>query len=185
MKQLVYFSAFLFFVVLQNNQAYSQKFLTKTGHAYFMSHTDAIDIDGNNHQIAAIADAETGDLVVIVLIKAFEFTLATADKHFNETYMESDEYPKAVFKGNVPLLKGLNLITNTEYNAVTEGKLTIHGVTKDVRKEGKLIVRDGNIKIECDFNVLIADYDIKVPKSVENRVAQQVDVKIDMVLVPK
>lgn len=159
--------------------------MTKTGHAYFMSHTDAIDIDGNNHQVAAIADISTGDIVVIVLIKAFDFTLATADKHFNETYMESDEFPKAVFKGKVPLLKDLDLSKNAEYNAIAEGNLTIHGQTQSIKNEGKMLVKDGQILIECNFDVLIADYKIKVPRSVENRVADKVDIRIDITLTKK
>lgn len=160
----------------------AQQYITKTGHAYFMSHTDAIDIDGNNHQVAAIANAETGEVVFIVLIKAFEFTLATADKHFNETYMESDEFPKATFKGKIPMLSGIDLSKDGEYTVTAEGMLTIHGQTLPVAKEGKLIVKNGTIALESDFQVSITDYKIEVPRSVEHRVAKIVDVHIDMVM---
>lgn len=156
--------------------------MTKTGHAYFMSHTDVIDIDGNNYQVAGIVDVGTGELVIIVLIKAFEFTLATADKHFNETYMESDEYPKAIFKGKIPALTGLDLSKNGEYPATAEGTLTIHGQTNKIRKKGKLIIKNGTIGIECNFDVMIGDYKITVPKSVENRVAKLINIEIDMTL---
>ncbi len=163
----------------------AQQYITKTGHAYFMSHTDAIDIDGNNHQVAAIANIETGEVVFIVLIKAFEFTLATADKHFNETYMESDEFPKATFKGKIPKMNTIDLSKDGEYPVTAEGMLTIHGQTQPVSKEGKLIVKNGTIGLESDFQVSISDYNIKVPRSVEHRVAKIVDVHIDMVLEKK
>ncbi len=163
----------------------AQQYITKTGHAYFMSHTDAIDIDGNNHQVAAIANVETGEVVFIMLIKAFTFTLATADKHFNETYMESEKYPKATFKGKIPMLTGIDLTKNGEYKVTAEGMLTIHGQTQPVTKEGKLTVKDGTIGLESDFQVSISDYKIEVPRSVEHRVAKIVDVHIDMVLTKK
>lgn len=163
----------------------AQKYLTKSGHAYFLSHTDVIDIDGNNHQVAAIADTESGHLVVICLIKAFEFTLATADKHFNETYMESDEYPKAIFNGNIPQLKDLDLSTDGEYDVTAEGSLSIHGEKKSVSEVGKLVVKDGKIGIKCGFEVLIDDFNIEVPKSVEDRVAKEVEIKLDLMMAPK
>lgn len=178
LSQLLIYSLILLFT----QQICAQKYITKTGHAYFMSHTDAIDIDANNNQVAAIADTETGDMVVIILIKAFEFTLATADKHFNETYMESDEFPKAMFKGNIDVLQNLDPAKNAEYDAVATGKLTIHGKTREITQPGKLIVEDGVITMTSAFNVQIADYDIKVPKSVEERVAKEVDVKINLTL---
>jgi hypothetical protein len=166
-------------------QSNAQQYLTKTGHAYFMSHTDAIDIDGNNYQVAAIANVETGEVVFIVLIKAFEFTLATADKHFNETYMESDEFPKATFKGKIQNLKEIDLSKQGEYSVMAEGMLTIHGQTQALTKEGKLIIKNGTIGLESDFQLSISDYKIEVPRSVENRVAKMVDVHIDMVLTRK
>ena len=175
----------IIFATFLSSHISAQKLITKTGHAYFMSHTDAIDIDGNNHQVAAIANTETGDIVVIVLIKAFEFTLATADKHFNDTYMESDEFPKAVFKGNIPVLKDLDLSNNGTFEATAKGNLTIHGQTKPVTQKGTLSVKDGKININCNFSVLIDDYKIKVPKSVEDRVAKEVDIKLELKLLPK
>jgi polyisoprenoid-binding protein YceI len=162
--------------------ANAQQYITKTGHAYFMSHTDAIDIDGNNHQVACIANTATGEVVFIVLIKAFEFTLATADKHFNETYMESDEFPKATFKGKILKMTAIDFSKDGEYLVTAEGMLTIHGQTIPVTKEGKLIVKNGTIGLESDFQVSIADFKIEVPRSVENRVAKTVDIHLDMVL---
>lgn len=177
--------AYFFLLFCVSKFTHAQKYITKTGHAYFMSHTDAIDIDGTNHQVATILDVSTGDIVVIVLIKAFEFTLATADKHFNETYMESDKYPKATFKAKIPMLTKINVSKDGEYEATAKGILTIHGETNEIEESGTVAVKNGNILIKCKFNIFIDNYKIKVPKSVEDRVAKQVDVKIDLSLTPR
>lgn len=174
-----------FLITVISSPISAQKYLTKTGHAYFMSHTDVIDIDGNNNLVGAVVDAETGDIFVKVLIKAFEFTLATADTHFNETYMESDKFPSATYKGKIPMLPNADLSEDAEYDVETEGKLSIHGITRDIKQAGKLIVKNGEISIKCDFVVSIEDYKIEVPKLVKDRVAKQVDVNIDLTLLPK
>jgi hypothetical protein len=182
MKQIKKLVVFLFLTLLLIESAHPKKYLTKTGHAYFISQTDAIDIDAHNYQVAAILDTETGEFVVIVLIKAFEFSLATADKHFNETYMESDRYPKAVFRGKISDFTVFDLSKKGEYEAKAVGNLTIHGQTQSIEKTGKLIVKENTIHIDCDFEVLIDDYKIEVPKSVKERVAKKVQVEIEMSL---
>jgi polyisoprenoid-binding protein YceI len=159
-------------------------FFTKTGHVYFMSHTDAIDVDGNNNQVTSFLNIETGEIVFQLLMKSFKFTLATAEEHFNETYMESDKFPKASFKGLVTNLKDINLKNNGEFKAMVRGDMTIHGVTKPIEQEGTITVKDGRITAVSAFKISIDDYGIKVPNLVEDRVAKIVDVKIDVEYLP-
>ena len=164
------------------NTAQSQdKYFTKTGKAYFMSHTDVIDIDGTNNQVFCVLETQTGDLACAMLVKAFEFTLATASEHFNETYMESHLYPKANFKGKIP---GFDMakLSAADTKLTAEGQLTIHGKTSNVSLPIVVSLKNGVIVGSSSFKVSIADYDIKVPKVVENRVAKIVDVKINLEL---
>jgi polyisoprenoid-binding protein YceI len=155
-------------------------YFTKTGHVYFMSHTDAIDIDGNNNQVNSFFNIDNGEIVFQLLIKSFKFTLATAEEHFNETYMESDKFPKASFKGVVVNKDELKLNVNGTYKAKVKGELTIHGVTKTIEQEGTITVKEGKINAVSAFKINIDDYAIKVPKLVDDRVAKIVDVKIDL-----
>ncbi|NLU39402.1 MAG: YceI family protein [Bacteroidales bacterium] len=157
---------------------------TKTGHAYFMSHTEAIDIDGNNNQVTSFLNIETGEIAFQMLVKSFKFTLATAEEHFNETYMESDKYPKAQFKGFVENMQSIDLKKDGTYKAQVKGDLTIHGVSKNIKQEGNIVVKNGKITANSAFTVNIDDYAIKVPKMVEDRVAKIVDIKVDVEYVP-
>jgi polyisoprenoid-binding protein YceI len=161
-----------------------EKYFTKTGHIYFLSHTDVIDIDGNNKQVASFLNTKTGDIVFAVLVKSFEFTLATAAEHFNETYMESHKFPKASFTGKIKDFNKIDLTKKATYKVIVEGKLTIHGVTKEVIENATLQTIDKSIKGRCNFKVSIGDYNIKVPKVVEDRVAKVVDIKVDMDYLP-
>jgi len=182
MVRIVLLTVTLFLASLLSN---AQNLLfTKTGHVYFMSHTDAIDVDGDNNQVTSFLNTETGEIVFQLLMKSFKFTLATAEEHFNETYMESDKFPKASFKGMVTNLKDINLKTNGTFKAMVRGDMTIHGVTKPIEQEGTMTVKDGKVIATSAFKISIDDYGIKVPKLVEDRVAKIVDVKIDVEYVP-
>ena len=173
--------AFLMYFQFCNAQ---NRYFTKTGTIYFMSHTDAIDIDGTNKQVVSFLDIKTGEIVFGVLVKSFDFTLATASEHFNETYMESQKFPKASFKGTVKDIQKVDFTKPGKFDVVVEGALTIHGVTKDVSEKGTFEVRDNEIDAFSSFQVSISDYSITVPKLVEERVAKSVDVKVNMIYKP-
>ena len=61
-----------------------------------------------NNQVAGVIDASSGEMVFQVLIKSFHFERALMEEHFNENYMESDKYPKAIFNGKITDLKSVD-----------------------------------------------------------------------------
>lgn len=172
-------------ILIVNCLCFSQeRYFTKTGTIYFISHTDAIDIDGTNNQVVSFLDLKTGEIVFGVLIKSFEFTLATASEHFNETYMESHKFPKAGFKGKVNDISKIDFSKPGKFEVTVEGDLTIHGVTKKVSEKGTLEIKEGAILADSEFVVTINDYNITVPKIVEDRVAKVVNVKVNLTYKP-
>ncbi|MBN2263792.1 MAG: YceI family protein [Prolixibacteraceae bacterium] len=160
----------------------AQKYMTKTGYVYFKSHTDAIDIDGSNNKVAAMFDASSGEIVAIVLIKAFELPLATADKHFNEVYMESDDYPKATFKGKFVNLQNVDINSNETQELDVEGVLSLHGVDKPFVQKVNISNNKGKLSGTCSMKINIDDFGITVPENVKDRVAKVVDVKVELTL---
>lgn len=175
-------TALLAVLLFVTANVFGNKYMTKTGYAYFKSHTDAIDIDGSNRNVAAVLDASTGELVIIILIKAFDLPLATANKHFNETYMESDKFPKATFKGKVLEFSGVDLSKKGEQQVTIEGTLNIHGKDQAIKQTTKILVSPGELSGKCIFKVNIDDHGIVVPKDVKDRVAKTVDVTVDLTL---
>ena len=159
----------------------AQTITSKNGTAYFISRTDIINIDAINNSGASIIKKETGEIMAIALIKSFKFTLATAFDHFNEEYMESDKYPKAEFKGKILELPELDLTRDGVHEVTAEGNLTLHGVTKPIKEKGTITVKDGKMSGECNFTVLLDDYEIKVPAMVKDRVSQKIEIKVSSV----
>src|SRR5882762_5343542 len=82
--------------------AFSQdRVFTRKGQISFYSKAPLEDIEAHNKAAVRVLDKTTGQLEFSVLMKGFEFEKALQQEHFNEDYVESDKYPKAVFKGKL------------------------------------------------------------------------------------
>lgn len=163
--------------------SHAQKlFSTKTGHVWFFSSTPIENIEAHNKQTTAIINTEKGEIAFAILIKSFEFEKALMQEHFNENYMESDKYPKSTFKGVITNLKDIHFEKDGKYDAIVEGDLTIHNVTKKITVKGTINKKDGAIELNALFQVAPKDYAIQIPKMVENNIAKTIDVHIEAIL---
>ncbi len=153
---------------------------TRTGHIYFISHTDIIDIDANHYQTGSFLNIRSGEIAFTILMKSFQFSLPLAEEHFNENYVESEKFPKATFKGKILNFDTSKLLPDIDYKVVVQGDLTIHGVTSAVREEG-ILRRSGNeIRAVSKFTIQLDTYNIKVPNIVEDRVAKEIPIDINL-----
>jgi len=173
------FFSLLVFVSLQ---ASAQRFMTKTGTIDFVA-TGAIEkIEGSNKSVACLLDSKAGSLDVIIQIKSFVFEKQLMQEHFNENYMESDKFPKASFKGSIINMTSINVAKDGEYTADVVGKLMIHGVTKDVKSTGKVIIKGGKPILKSAFAVLLADYGIEIPGAVKDKISKDVKINLNCAL---
>ncbi len=175
-------AAVLFLSTLAITGVQAQKYITKNGHIRFFSSTPVEDIEAHNRQVNSALDQQSGEFVFRVLIKSFQFEKALMQEHFNENYMESDKYPNASFSGTVVNIKDVDFEKNGVYPVTVEGDLTIRGITKKISERGILEVIDGKVSGKSTFNVLLADYGIKVPAAVTNNIARSIQVDVDVLL---
>jgi hypothetical protein len=162
--------------------SFGQKYITKNGMIKFYSEAPMETIEAINKQVNCAFDTETGDLVFKVLIKAFEFEKALMQEHFNENYMYSDKYPNATFAGKVKDWDGSELSEGMSVEVIVEGDLTIKGVKKQVSETGTLEMKEGKIQAKTLFPVNLSDYEVKIPKTVIDNIAETVDVTVDVAL---
>jgi polyisoprenoid-binding protein YceI len=160
------------------------KFYTKTGKISFFSKAPLEEIEGKNKTVTAVVDSKTGAIQFAVQMKGFEFEKQLMQQHFNENYVESDKYPKAEFKGTISNNSAINYTKDGSYTAKVKGKLTIHGVTKDVETTGTLKINGGKIDANSSFNVLMSDYNIKIPAVVKDKVSNNIKITINCNLEP-
>lgn len=158
----------------------AQKYIARNGHIWFYSEAPVENIEAHNYQVSSILETSSGKLVFSLPIKGFQFEKALMQEHFNDKYLHSDKYPKSKFKGKIMNIDELNLEQDGEYKAQVKGELTIHGVTKAKQSKGTFTVTGDTIHGKSLFRVPVKDYDITIPKVVEDNIADTVDVHVDI-----
>ncbi|MDX1940200.1 MAG: YceI family protein [Saprospiraceae bacterium] len=174
--------AFVMLLVTVVTVAAQGKFYSKTAMVSFNASTPLEDIDAQTNTGTIVLDTETGKLESSVLVKAFQFKRALMQEHFNENYMESSKYPKAVFKGEITNLSEVNFKKDGDYKVKVKGTMEMHGVKKEIMTNGILNVAGKNLKVNADFIVACADYEIKIPSVVADKVAKEVKVTVNTAL---
>ena len=158
---------------------FSQKrYFTKSGQINFTAGTGE-DIDGVNRSTTSVFDAVSGQLEFAVLVKGFEFKRALMQEHFNENYMESDKYPKSVFKGKITNIDKVNFQKDGSYPVTVKGILDMHGVKKEIETTGTFKVTGETVNSDASFTVLLADYNIAIPSLVKDKISKTVTIKVN------
>lgn len=153
-----------------------QRYFTKTGTISFKAGTAVEDVDAINNAAASIIDLSSGQVEVAVLVRGFEFRRGLMQEHFNENYMESDKFPKAVFKGQLKDFSGVNVSTNGTYHVVANGTLDMHGVKKEMAIPVVLTTSGGNLSAQADFQVQLEDFNISIPGPVKDKISPTVTI---------
>jgi polyisoprenoid-binding protein YceI len=122
-----------------------------------------------------------GDIAFLMSMKDFQFEKKLMQVHFNEKYVESEKYPKSSFQGRIV---GFDSAVSGVQQVKAHGKLSIHGITKDVEVPGTVEMKGGQIFVKSKFIVKLQDYNIKVPQIVWQNIAQQVEVSVDLTYRP-
>lgn len=154
------------------------KYITKTGHIWFFSHTIIEDIEAHSHQVVAIVIPSTGSIVIGIPILSFEFKKTLMQEHFNENYLESSKYPKATFQGVIKDPSSINTAKNGTYNTSVEGNLTIHNVTHKIKADGVVTVKDGKYNVTSKFIVSPKDYGIPIESRFLDHIASNIELNV-------
>jgi polyisoprenoid-binding protein YceI len=179
-KSVLVISGFFMLAVAQGQS----KFFTKTAKVEFFSKASLEDIQAVNRTTAAVLDTKTGAFQFSALMKGFEFEKALMQEHFNENYVESDKFPKAEFKGVITNNGDVDYSKDGTYNVKVKGKMTVHGVTKDIETAGTLQVKEGKIQAESAFNILLSDYNVAIPTVVKDKISNNIKIMVNAKLEP-
>lgn len=174
----------LLLLVICQTTVFGQKYFTKNGRISFYSDTPIEKIEAHNTSSNCVFDAATGRIELSALILGFRFEKALMEEHFNENYMESGKYPKAVFKGQIDNYKKIDPAKNSKHVVRVSGDLTMHGVTKNVSAQAVIDVKDGAMQATSEFQIAVADFKVAIPALVKDQIAKNVKIKVDASLKP-
>lgn len=151
----------------------ASRVITKQGQVSFFSHTQVEDIEAVNNQVLSVVDFSTAEVAVSMLMRAFVFKKALMQEHFNESYIESDIYPKSTFEGKILDFEPSLPDTQTK---LVKGKIEIHGVSKELEIKTKIENVQGNITLSGTFDLNVADFKIKIPPIVAGNISKTIEV---------
>jgi polyisoprenoid-binding protein YceI len=156
------------------------KYLTNSGQISFFSHTAIEDIKAENLEVASVIDAASGEVAIIVKLTDFQFKKKLMQEHFNENYVESEKFPKAIYNGTILNNSQLDYSSEGKYTVQVEGEMTIHGISNIVNAEGIIEVISDGIIARTKFLLNPEDYDIKIPKVVRKNIAEKLEITVEL-----
>ncbi len=169
-------------ILFLGQTAFTQKFMSRNVQVKFLSETPIEDIDATNDQVSSLFDTSTGQIVFQVPIRGFHFEIALMEEHFNENYMESEEFPNSTLQGKIENWEEVN---SEGGDVVVVGELTIHGITVNRSFDGNIKFEDGNWIVQSEFAVNAEDFGIKIPKIVRGQIAETIVVMVEGILTPR
>lgn len=153
------------------------KLITKNGKITFEASVPAFEeVKAINDAVTCVLVPKTGEIASLALMKGFRFKVALMEEHFNENYLESDQYPKSTFKGKIQNFDA-SALTSTAKDFTITGKLEMHGKTKDISIAAKIRKTDAGIEIISNFTVNANDFAIDIPSVVKSKVSNAVKVR--------
>lgn len=158
----------------------AQRYFTRNGAVSFYSSTPVEDIEAHNSSTRSVLDAGSGAMQFAVLMKSFVFEKALMQEHFNENYVESDDYPKAIFKGKISNMAEVDFTKDGDYEVIVEGTMNMHGVDQALKTKGLLNVSKGEITGKSTFTIRPEDYKIEIPSVVRDKIAKTIRVEVDL-----
>lgn len=179
-RKTFFFSVTLFLInVFVFSLLAQKKYVDKSGYIKFEASEKLFEpVEATNEAVTAVLNSENGEFASLALVTAFRFKNSLMEEHFNENYIESETYPKAIFKGKL-LNFNLSSLSETPMDFEVDGKLELHGKEKQVKTQVSLQKLDDAIVMKGDFIVTPSDFAIEIPSIVKNKIAKAVNVSIN------
>jgi polyisoprenoid-binding protein YceI len=175
MKKYIFISLVLFTSSIIN----CQKYFTKDGKIHFEASSPIEKIEASNSKATSVIDLTSGAIEWSVLMKGFTFEKALMQEHFNENYVESTKYPKAIFKGKLSSSSQLKFDKDGVYTADVNGTLDLHGISRTVKAKVTFNVKGSKISANSTFKILLADYGITIPSLVKDKISKETEIKVE------
>ncbi len=158
-----------------NTTKSDKQYITRQGQVSFFSYTSVENIEAQNNQVLSVLDTSENKIAISMLMNGFLFKKSLMHMHFNESYIESDLYPKASFEGELP---DFEIAVGEQATRMIQGILTIRNIKKEVTIKTVITRPEAQKYIfEGEFEVAIKDFDIKVPPLLQPNIAKTISIK--------
>lgn len=159
-------------------------YLTRTGIASFASNAPLEVIKASSDIVQGAINLGDKTFVFTVDNKSFKgFNSPLQQEHFYENYMEVQTNPSSTFQGKI--IEDIDRNSSAEQTVRAKGTLKIHGVEQERIIKGTIRMKDDRMIIHADFTVQLGDHNIKIPRIVNQKIAEVIDVSISAEMIRK
>ena len=157
---VVFYLIFSLFAIQEES-----RYIIENSSIEFYSYAPLEDIEAVNTESVGAIDLATGEFIIKIPVSSFEFPNKLMQKHFNDSYLETDRYPECIFRGK---LEGDN----------ASGEITLHGVTKKISVPVIKSKSVEKVTVDTEFKIALKDHKIKVPRLLFQNIAEVIEVKV-------
>jgi polyisoprenoid-binding protein YceI len=166
------------FVYASVRQVYS----VKSSKVIFKSVAELETITAESTTLTGLVDPTNKNFAFSISNKSFDgFNSSLQKEHFNDNYIESDKYPTTTFTGRI--IDEIDFKKPGTYVIRVKGMFKVKGVTKEELIKGTIDVTPSGLKLNTNFSLLLSDYEIRVPRIVNQKIAPEIKITIQANLV--
>jgi polyisoprenoid-binding protein YceI len=174
----------------------AHQFATDRARVTFHADTPMQAIDATSTEGAFTYDAQTGDFSATVPVASFKFQNAQMETNFQTGHVAVNEPGPKNAKGepNFPnkfttltgkLEKPIDVSKEGSHEVALKGKLSFHGITKDVVVKGTVTVKGTDLVVAAKLDVAPKEYNVPLPKLGDKEIGATVSVVVDATLSAK
>jgi hypothetical protein len=168
---------FLFFSSFLNAQVYK----VTSSKVKFKSEAPLEIIMAESTELNGLLDVKTKQFAFTVNNESFKgFNSPLQQTHFNDNYLETDKYPTISFSGKI--IDEIDFTKSGSYAVRTKGMMNIKGVNREQLIKTIVEVKDGKIKVNAIFTVLLDDYNIRIPRIVSQKIAPEIQIDLNAMI---
>lgn len=177
----IFFFLFLISVFSAPAQSQRETWQTRTGRVNFLSDAPLEMIAASSDELRGVLDISENTFAFAVNVSTFQgFNSPLQQQHFNENYLESRLFPQTSFKGRI--IEQVDFSKDGVYIIRAKGILNVHGVERERIIKSNLVVEGNRITITSNFSVRLDEHDITIPRIVNQKIAEVIQVEVSAVL---
>ena len=159
------------------------RFISRASIEEFEGVTDRI--DGYILLDAPTLSADTGgegtDVYLEVDLGSLDTGIGLRNRHMRDNYLEVGKYPFASFRARI---ESTEPGPGQTYRVSARGTLSIHGVERERLLTCRVEPRGVGYRARCEFEVLLSDHDIEIPKIMFLKLANEIRLELDFSVIP-
>jgi polyisoprenoid-binding protein YceI len=124
------------------------------------------------------------DLRMVVDLASLDTGIGLRNDHMRKNHLETDTYPEAVFTGGtVADCSAQTLAPGAPVDLTLVGTFDLHGVAREMTIPATVTMSEaGDLTVTASFQVKLSDHEIKRPKFLVMKLADEQAVTIDLAL---